>query len=113
MHLQTKYNETNLNSGIASSIMAAIQKPPAGYEDCGDVFIPLDKRIDRYMDELAELPDEDPLGIKEMGNTLQMQPFSFYGAYVQLNNTEKQSFIANNSITYLKLQNLDMLEAIK
>ena len=42
-----------------------------------------------------------------------MQPFSFYGAYVQLNNTEKQSFIANNSITYLKLQNLDMLEAIK
>ena len=108
--MQTRFNSKHLNSGLADSVLEQLRRPPPGFEDCKEVFVTLDMKVDRYGKEYPELPGEDPLGVKKEASLLQ-KPFALYGATVALSNQDRLDYYENYSIKYLKDVCYNLLES--
>jgi len=52
-------------------------------ELAADHYVPLEDRINQYMEHIREEGRLDPLGLSDEANVL-MKPFYFYGGYVAM-----------------------------
>jgi hypothetical protein len=87
-----------------------LQRPPPMSISNGEVFVPLNKKLERYRFKYTERSHEDPLGVKRGVDKLLMNQFNFYGAYVSLSNQDKTEVVADKSVMYLKQTVMDLIE---
>lgn len=104
---ETKYASRNIYLDLRKKELDKLRQPEA---DSG--LMPLDARIDKYLDAVHEGKWRDPKQVQQMAS-LHVRPFYFYGSFISLTAGERHEFAENEVVNYYKCVIHDQNESLE
>lgn len=104
---ETKFASRNIYLDLRKTELDKLKVP-----EPGSTLMPLDARINKYLDEVHDGKWRDPTQIKPVAN-FHERPLYFYGSFVSLTSGEKRDFAESEVVNYFKCVISDQNETIE